>query len=76
MSLYSYRCPTCGEVEARFPLGQSPQAFPCACGAEARRVYLSLPVILRPEGWSLSPEDPRYWSTLKDEEPRTRALSH
>lgn len=77
MALYPFRCRACGETQdLRFPMGQAPASVPCPCGGEAERVYFSSPVIFRPEGWSLSPEDPKYWSTLKDKEPRTRALSH
>lgn len=76
MVVYVYRCPSGHVVEHTFRMGTAPSAVPCpSCGAVAPRCYLPLPILSRPEGWSLSPEDPRYWSTLRDKEPRPRAWS-
>lgn len=75
MVTYGFRCRSCGESQdIGFPMGQAPASVPCPCGEEAERVFFSLPVVFRPEGWDLSPDDPKYWSTLRDKEPRTKAL--
>lgn len=71
MILYSYRCPQGHWSEHFFRMGTAPPAVPCpTCGGDALRQYRSLPVIIRPEGWSLHPEDPQYWTTLRDREDR------
>lgn len=70
MALYEYRCVDCAQqVTRRFPLGEAPATVPCPqCGSEAKRVWLSLRVIFRPEGWDAHPEDRRYWDTLEQAE--------
>jgi len=69
MALYDYRC-SCGqEWDQRFPIGQAPASLPCPCGkGEGKRALRTPPVILRPEGWDRSPEDPSYWKGLVEAE--------
>ena len=43
MALYAYRCPSCPEFEASFPMGQAPAATECPQCAEPARRRLSVP---------------------------------
>lgn len=46
-------------------------AFCPQCEAKARRIFHSNPIIFRPEGWNLKPDDPNYAKNLpiKQERP-------
>lgn len=41
-----------------------------ACGSQAQRVYTTPPIRFTPEGYYRSPDDPNYWTGLKDHETR------
>ena len=42
MVTYQYRCPTCGDVDVRRPMGGAATRLPCPhCGTGARRVFTS-----------------------------------
>ncbi|MFD0883344.1 FmdB family zinc ribbon protein [Streptosporangium algeriense] len=47
MTVYTYRCPHCSEIEAIFPIGTAPAAVPCPdCGAASARTF-SAPMLTR-----------------------------
>jgi putative FmdB family regulatory protein len=40
MVTYQYRCPGCGDVDVRRPMGEAPAQLDCpGCGTDARRVF-------------------------------------
>jgi putative FmdB family regulatory protein len=40
MPMYAFRCPTCGDFDAFFPMASVPTRPPCrACGETARRIF-------------------------------------
>ncbi len=75
MTLYSYRCPTCGEVELRHPMSEVDQSHACpTCGEALRRklqpIHHRWPANHRP-GFEQSGQrmllDPEYQARKKDE---------
>jgi putative FmdB family regulatory protein len=42
MVTYQYRCPGCGDIDVRRPMGDASARLPCPhCGTAARRVFTS-----------------------------------
>jgi putative FmdB family regulatory protein len=72
LPIYSYRCDQCSAVfDAYNSMPRAGDPVSHDCGGTGTRHYAKTPSItFRPEGYYLSPEDPKYWSTLKDKEPR------
>jgi putative FmdB family regulatory protein len=51
MVTYQYRCPDCGDVDVRRPMGAATAQLACPrCGAGARRVFTSPRTRLVPPG--------------------------
>ena len=64
MIRYPYRCPAHGPVEVVKPMALAARPETCACGLPLTRVFTGQHFIVRPTGWNLSPDDPRYSSRL------------
>lgn len=76
MPSYLHRC-DCGQEFTHFrPMAQSGDLVTCACGKQAKRVYTSNPIMIRPDGWNLRPGEPGYSNLGDGKQPRTNALSH
>lgn len=62
MPTYVYSCSEDGQVEIVKPMADAGRAEVCpACGAALRRIYTRpLQQIIRPSGWRLSPDDPKF----------------
>ena len=50
MPIYTYRCPTCGDIEAIRPIGNHLDECP-TCGGEIQRVYDTFRFRFRSPGW-------------------------
>jgi putative FmdB family regulatory protein len=71
MPVYLFRCPCGQEHEIRRPMEQAGEPASCPCGQPMKRVFTRLPIMVRPEGWNLRPDEPGYSKLpLKDKEPR------
>ncbi len=79
MARYPYRCPeTCScqrfgrgqEYEEVHSIHDEPQASVACpdCDLSLRRVYTSSHLIMRPDGWSLRPDDAGYWNFNRQQE--------
>lgn len=71
MPRYEYKCPDCEalfEKYARMADSQAHQECP-TCGAQSRRYYSKAPpIIMRPAGWNLHPDDPGYSTNFEKRE--------
>jgi putative FmdB family regulatory protein len=59
--VYSYTCRACGPTEIIKPMDEASHPEVClTCAAPLRRIYNPQRIIIRPSGYNLHPEDPRY----------------
>ena len=66
MPRYEFECDDCGvQFDVTRPMAQAHEPAACSvCGQDARRIFDLSPIIFRPEGWNLSPDDPSYFDVL------------
>ena len=69
---YDFHCGSCDiTFEVARPMREAGNpAFCPECDVAARRIFSTSPIIWRPEGWDLSPDDPRYFDVLEKPEER------
>lgn len=69
MPRYDFACAEHGEFEVKRHFGESLDVVCPICQQPARHLYgRGAAVIMRPDGWNLSPSDPAYSYNLRDKE--------